>query len=313
MHSEPIISQAPYDGPLVSVVVPTSNSARTIGLCLSSIFGQTHSRIEAIVVDQRSKDETVSIVRTFPARLVTVPSGRTYLPPTKSRNVGAAKCSGEYLLHLDSDMELTPRVIESCVNASANGTKAVVIPEIDAYNNYWGECKALERSCYLGDPNQETPRFYAKGLFESLGGYDESLNAGEDWDIRIRVENARIPIVRTTDYLRHHIEGFNFFGNLRKKFHYARSFAEYRRKHPQASRETLTLIRPGFWHNRKRLARDPLHAVGLGLQKISEAYCTALGMLFPIQRQDSAPLEGGRFEGSALEANEATHPWTRRN
>ena len=43
---------------LVSFVVPTKNSARTLEMCLESLRGQTHSDVEVVVVDNSSSDET---------------------------------------------------------------------------------------------------------------------------------------------------------------------------------------------------------------------------------------------------------------
>ncbi len=266
------------EDPLVSVIIPTRNSERTIRLCLASIFSQTYPRIETIVVDQHSRDETVNIVKHFPGKLATLPFGGIYLPPTRSRNFGSRISSGQYLLHVDSDMELTPGVVESCIEISLRGTKAVVIPEIDSYNNYWGRCKALERSCYLRDPIHETPRFFPTEIFQKIGGFDENLNAGEDWDIRIRLQNANIPIARTDHHLRHHIEEFDFFKNLTKKLNYARSFDKFQRKHPKASKQNLTIFRPALWCSRSKLAEDPAHALGLWIQKVAESYCTWVGM-----------------------------------
>ncbi|HYP26430.1 MAG TPA: glycosyltransferase, partial [Blastocatellia bacterium] len=54
--------RTPSDTPLVSVIVPSYNSARTIRACLDAILGQeTGSSYEVIVVDS-STDETAEIV-----------------------------------------------------------------------------------------------------------------------------------------------------------------------------------------------------------------------------------------------------------
>ena len=271
--------------PLVSVIVPTRNSARTIGLCLASISEQTYANIETVVVDQTSRDGTQRIVSEFGAKLILAPYPGTYLPPTLSRNAGTVASSGQYLLHIDSDMELPPKLIQSCLELAEEKGGAVVIPEIDCWTNFWGHCKALERSCYLGDPVFETPRFFSREVLLKIGGYDEGISAGEDWDLSFRLRNAGVSFARTEQYIKHHIEDFDFIRNLRKKYNYARSFGAYREKHPKISRETLTILRPAFWHNRRRLAMNPVHAAGFGVLKLLEGFCSWTGMLRPLRRE----------------------------
>ncbi|MFZ2256404.1 MAG: glycosyltransferase [Patescibacteria group bacterium] len=50
---------------LVSVIIPTKNSARTIGKCLESIQNQSYKDIEIIVVDNYSPDGTTDIARQY--------------------------------------------------------------------------------------------------------------------------------------------------------------------------------------------------------------------------------------------------------
>ena len=52
--------------PLVSIIIPTHNSARTIGQCLASILRDVYPRKEIIVVDNRSTDATRTIVAEYP-------------------------------------------------------------------------------------------------------------------------------------------------------------------------------------------------------------------------------------------------------
>ena len=97
--------------PLVSVVIPTYNSQRTIGICLKSVREQTYSSIEVIVMDKNSSDRTSKIAESYGAKIFKLNSERT-----EAKNFGVKKALGEYVCFIDSDMELTPNVIEECVN-----------------------------------------------------------------------------------------------------------------------------------------------------------------------------------------------------
>lgn len=49
--------------PLVSIIIPTRNSAQFLGACLTSIINQTYKNIEMIVVDNNSTDKTKEIAK----------------------------------------------------------------------------------------------------------------------------------------------------------------------------------------------------------------------------------------------------------
>src|ERR1043165_8853905 len=97
--------------PLVSVIVPCYNSARTIRDCLRAILDQrTNVRFDVTVVDS-STDETPRIVaREFPGvRLIRL-DARTFAGST--RNIGMCVTAGRFCLMIDSDCVARPDVIE---------------------------------------------------------------------------------------------------------------------------------------------------------------------------------------------------------
>jgi len=103
---------------LVSVIVPTRDSSRTIATCLESLGRQRDVEIDIVIVDQESNDGTSMIAHDYGATVVNVKRTATYAPPSRSRNVGFSKSRGNYVLHIDSDMELSsPELLSSCVSA----------------------------------------------------------------------------------------------------------------------------------------------------------------------------------------------------
>ncbi|AQZ61736.1 glycosyl transferase family 2 [[Actinomadura] parvosata subsp. kistnae] len=98
--------------PLVSVIVPNYNYARTLGLCLEALERQTYRDIEVIVVDDRSTDDSVEIARRHGARVVVTD---TNIGAPAARNVGVEHARGEVLFFLDSDLALADDVVEHAV------------------------------------------------------------------------------------------------------------------------------------------------------------------------------------------------------
>jgi glycosyltransferase involved in cell wall biosynthesis len=107
----------------VSVVIPTRNRAALMACAVQSVWGQTIPAFEIHVVDNCSTDETQDRIpelqQQSPIPLyyhrMQVDGG-----PAASRNFGAAQARGEYVLFLDSDVELDPRWIEEALMAFAS-------------------------------------------------------------------------------------------------------------------------------------------------------------------------------------------------
>jgi glycosyltransferase involved in cell wall biosynthesis len=263
--------------PLVSVIVPTRNSAAFLPACLQSIARQTYPHIELIVVDNHSTDATPSIARQFTSHVYTHGPERS-----AQRNFGAQQATGEFLAMIDSDMELAPDVIASCVQAAqtAPTPSAIIIPEESFGEGFWAKCKQLERSFYVGVPGIEAARFFLLSTFLFVGGYDESLVSGEDWDLHTRLARTG-RIARTQQFIRHNEGRLRLFRTLQKKYYYARHARAYLAKQP--TNQTLTASAGPlqryklFFADPGHLFQKPLVGVGMLFMKTSEFGAGALG------------------------------------
>lgn len=262
---------------LVSAIVPTRNSAQTVGACLESIKAQIYPVIEIIVVDNNSTDETWEIAQKFTEKVFKKGPERS-----AQRNLGVEKAEGRYLLFIDSDQALSEHVVEDCVRKikESGQIKAVIIPETTEGSGFWTKCKALERSCYVGDDDIEAARFFDREIFFQLGGYDEEIHGGgEDWDLPIRIRKAGFTIGRINSFI-NHLEGrIRFRELMRTKRYYGQTIDKYIRKHPEIARRQLRIIRPAFIRNWRKLARDPVHTTGFVFMKICEFAAGAIGSL----------------------------------
>jgi glycosyltransferase involved in cell wall biosynthesis len=125
------------DTPLISLT--TYNSARTLPLALRSIKRQTYPSAEIIVVDRYSRDGTPYIASRFGAHVIQTDTERA-----DAKNIGLKAAKGQYVLFLNSDMELTPTVIQVCVELVEGNSAivAVVIPEITVGNSLVAEIRS---------------------------------------------------------------------------------------------------------------------------------------------------------------------------
>src|SRR5258707_697066 len=101
--------------PQVSIVIPVFNSAHLIGAALRSVFAQTFTDFEVIVVDDGSEDQEELSAELAPFRpsiqFVRQPNGG----PANARNTGIARTSGELVAFLDADDEWLPEKLASQV------------------------------------------------------------------------------------------------------------------------------------------------------------------------------------------------------
>jgi glycosyltransferase involved in cell wall biosynthesis len=264
--------------PDVSAIIPTLDSAAHLARCLRSLEAQRNVDVEVIVVDQGSRDGTLDIARVHGARILSLPRPAFYRPPTRSRNLGARAAAGRFLVHLDADMEL-PRglLAEAAAVCERVGVAAVVLHEHDVPETFWGAAKALERDTYVGVTGVEGARFVRADVFRAVGGYDEHLGSGEDWDIHTRyLQQGAVEAASQT--LLHHTGRVSFSGQLRKKFAYGRSARRFLEKHRGAPVASAMLS--AYWASRRTFARHPALALAFVVLRASEAGAVAAGIIY---------------------------------
>jgi glycosyltransferase involved in cell wall biosynthesis len=112
--------------PLVSVIVNNYNYGNFVAESIASALGQTYSRIEVIVVDDGSTDDSRSIIGRF---------GRDITPVFKQNegqastfNAGFEVSSGEVVIFLDADDYLLPGAAQRAVD---------VLSACDAVKVHW--------------------------------------------------------------------------------------------------------------------------------------------------------------------------------
>ena len=271
--------------PLVSVVIPTLNSQKLIENCLASVKAQTHPNIEIIVVDGFSKDKTPEIARRYTEHVhIFGPDQskeRVFGGPYQ-RNYGGSKARGEFVYWIDSDMELPPTVIESCVRVSRETQcDAVNVFEESFGIGFWAQCKWLERSCYVGEELISGPRFVRKTVWDKLGGLDATLGGGDDWDLNERLREGGYKIACVSELVRHNEGELRLWPLFRKRYVYGKTVRHYFKKHKDTKRNfsKFTLFRSCFFKNWRLFVKHPVLGLGVAFMRTGEYASAALGIL----------------------------------
>jgi glycosyltransferase involved in cell wall biosynthesis len=270
--------------PLVSIIIPTYNSASVLDACLKSICDQTYTNIDVIVVDKDSRDDTQNIAKRYTNKVFTHGPERS-----AQRNYGVKKADGEYVLIIDSDMVLSDEVVKELVDVSQkNDFLMGIIPETSFGLGFWARCKALERSFYVGISWMEAARFFPKKVFDEFGGYDEKGVGAEDYDLPQRIENKYCDkkIYHINSYIHHNEGNLSLIRTCKKRFYYGQNILNYKKedanKSKYAKQSNIFLRYTLFFRDPKKLFKEPHVGLGMIFMKFCEFLFGFFGFLYAL-------------------------------
>ncbi len=200
--------------PLVTVVITSYNHGKYIAEAIDSVLKQTWPRVEIIIVDDGSTDDTPKVIARYP-QIFSI--RQTNQGVSVARNTGLRASHGRYVLFLDSDDFLTPRAIESAVQAFEGHPEFGFVS--GAYCETDSEGKPKGKPFYRkisNEPYIELLRWnyiamhatvlYRRDVLEQVGGFDPSLRTCEDCDVYLKIAR-QYPVGKFQElmaYYRHH-------------------------------------------------------------------------------------------------------------
>ncbi len=116
--------------PLVSVCIPAFNNADTIADTIASVLASDYGNIEVIVVDDRSTDDTFSVISAVSDERVSVYKNEKNLGMAGNWNRCLSLCRGEYVRLLCADDRIDKDLISAEV-AVLEGNPSVVMVSTD--------------------------------------------------------------------------------------------------------------------------------------------------------------------------------------
>ena len=104
----------------VSIIIPIYNVAKYVEKCIQSVFNQTYSNIEIIIVDDCGTDNSMeiiyNIISNYDRNKYLIKHHHKNLGISAARNTGINTATGDYIYFLDSDDYIYPYCIESFVS-----------------------------------------------------------------------------------------------------------------------------------------------------------------------------------------------------
>lgn len=240
--------------PFLSVIVPVRNEAAFLADTLQQLLEQRYhaARFEVIVADGRSTDDTRAIVaalQTRYAHLRLIDNPRLW--SSAGRNAAVRAARGEILLLVDGHCQLNnPYYLQNIADAFAeSGADCLGRPQpLDVTSaTLVQRAIAVARASRLGHhpashiysgragfvPPQSVAIAYRRGVFDTVGLFDERFDACEDVEFNHRVAQAGLTCWFTPRVRVHYHPRASLFGLFRQMVRYGRGRMRLLRKHPQ--------------------------------------------------------------------------------
>lgn len=202
--------------PAVSIVVPAYNEEKNIQTTLKSLISLDYpgNKLEIIVVNDGSRDNTKSIVKDFIAKNKAFDIkliDKNNEGKGAALNDGLRLAKGEFFVCLDADSIVTKDSLKKILPHFTNKNIAVVLPmlKVAKPKNIWQKMQWLEYivnmfykklmsrlDCVHVSPGPFS--VYRKEILDKVGGFDEN-NLTEDLEVTLRLQSKNYRIVQLLD------------------------------------------------------------------------------------------------------------------
>lgn len=197
--------------PKVSIILPVYNGEKYLGESMESILAQTYNNFELLIINDGSKDGSLSIIKKYKDKRIKVYTQKNQgLAATLNRGIKLAK--GEYLARQDQDDLSLPSRLDKQVNYLNNnprcglvGTWSEIINENGTTTGYYhrhpAENDILKIELLFDNPFVHSSVMLRKDVFKKVNGYATNNNwqPPEDYELWSRIARyyniGNIPVV----------------------------------------------------------------------------------------------------------------------
>jgi glycosyltransferase involved in cell wall biosynthesis len=232
----------------LSIVIPVYNRPAEVDELLQSLVCQTNTDFEVIIVEDGSADKCDGIVKSYDGKLKIHYYFKENSGPGKTRNYGASKAGGNYLIFFDSDCIIPENYIDIIhEELEINYTDAYGGPD-KAHHSFSAIQKAINYSMVsffttggIRGSSKSLDKFYprsfnmglSKQVFDSTGGFSE-LRFGEDIDFSLRIIKAGFSTRLIPRAFVYHKRRSNFRTFFKQVFNSGIARINLYRRHPES-------------------------------------------------------------------------------
>ncbi|MFH1142212.1 MAG: glycosyltransferase family A protein [Candidatus Uhrbacteria bacterium] len=163
---------------LISIIIPTYNDALFLRRCLDSVFSQSFQNFEVIVVNDGSTDNTLEVLESYRDRITLIDQTNQGRNPARMR--GYAEIKGQFLLFLDSDIEMRSDMLERLFQALTEHPEKAY-----AYSSFRFGGKLFKGFPFDPDRLRQVNYIHTSALIrrEDFPGFDPAIKKFQDWDV----------------------------------------------------------------------------------------------------------------------------------
>ncbi len=194
LHTEDAMGS---NGPLFSVVLPTYNRAGMVMDAVESVLAQTYTEFDLVIVDDRSTDDTQSVLAAITDPRVTVVANARSKGSAGARNTGIFLTDGAWICQIDSDDLWPVDMLEGLAAAIGEAPPEVgIVYGTLVFQDTADHVRGVRRAEKAGQIHalfledhflSHCSAALRAADVKAIGGYDESFSQQEDSDFLIRL------------------------------------------------------------------------------------------------------------------------------
>jgi glycosyltransferase involved in cell wall biosynthesis len=185
--------------PAVSIIMPAYNAAKTILESVQSVFEQTFSNWELLIINDGSKDNTLEVLSSLKDARIKILTQQNQ-GVASARNHGLREARGRYIAFLDSDDLWLPSKLEKqiAIFEQCDDEVGLVYTRHRGFTRHPLESFSMDIDVSLGLSNPYHCLLVAdyiptltvmirSSLVSEIGYFNEKLHGTEDWDYWLRI------------------------------------------------------------------------------------------------------------------------------
>src|SRR3972149_3809397 len=223
--------------PFFSIIIPVSKSGnRTLlNKCLNHLSKQDYKRFEVILVEEAKNN----------------------LSKSQARNYGAKKAKGKFLVHIDIDYVLASSMLQKCSKLIDRKKALTIILRENVADpiNIWQKARWLEKEILSQNRFLSTPQVIEKKLFDEIGGFDEEVDALDDWVLNIKLAREGIKSYEISNPLTTVYESTRIIEVIKRRFKKGRYLKPFKEKYGTVPQTAILPTLKLYW---KHLSKFPI-------------------------------------------------------